>query len=187
MPDLDAIRQDAFRLISRGVADRRSPYRTPALGTVGADGRPQLRTVVLRAFDPAARVLTVHSDVRAAKIVALAGNPAVALLFWDAGAQVQVRVDGVAAVLTGDDMARAEWARLHAGARASYRVLGEPGRAVPDPALVVSGDEAAAFGHFAVVRIAMAGLEWLHLAREGHRRARFAWTGADAVQEWLVP
>jgi len=31
---------EAFRLLSRGVADRRSPFHTPCLATVGADGIP---------------------------------------------------------------------------------------------------------------------------------------------------
>jgi len=57
---LDEIRADAFRLIARGVADRRSPFRTPTLATVGVDGRPRLRTVVLRAFDAAARRIVVQ-------------------------------------------------------------------------------------------------------------------------------
>ena len=52
----------------------------------------------------------------------------------------------------------------------------------------------AAFAHFAVIDVAVFSLEWLLLAREGHRRARFTFGGAgrgaggDAgTATWLVP
>ena len=185
---LDDIRADAFRSLSRGVADRRSAFRNPALGTVGLDGRPVVRTVVLRAFDPQARMLTVHSDTRASKINEIKGNPAVTLHVWDPGAQVQVRVDGDASVLAGED-ARSDWARLHAGSRAAYTVRPNPATTLADPATadVDRLDEDAAFANFAVLRVLLTGLEWLHLGRDGHRRAMFEWTGEGMMQRWVVP
>lgn len=108
MQTLDDVLADVFRRLSRGVADRRSAFRSPALATVGPDGRPQVRTVVLRGFDAAARLATVHSDLRAAKIEALRADPAAALHVWDDGAQVQVRIDGTAAISASDELARAE-------------------------------------------------------------------------------
>ena len=134
LQSLDEIRADAFRCWSRGVADRRSAFRSPALATVGPDGRPQVRTVVLRGFDPAARVLIVHSDIRAAKIAALRANPDAALHVWDDGAQVQIRVDGTAAISANDELARTEWARLHEGSRAAYRSKTVPASVVANPA-----------------------------------------------------
>ena len=187
-PPLRDICADAFRLISRGVADRRSPFRNPTLATVGADGRPRLRTVVLRGFDPAARRVVIHSDVRAAKVAEIGADPRVALHVWDDGNQVQVRLDGDAA-LQPDGIARAEWDRLHAGSRETYRVRPVPGRVLADPAAADADrvDEEAAFGNFAVIVIEVDGMEWLHLARGGHRRAAFAWTGDGMRAEWLVP
>ena len=185
---LDDVRADAFRLIARGVADRRSPFRTPTLATVDAAGRPRLRTVVLRAFDAAARRVTVHSDVRASKIMEARTNPAAALHVWDNGNQVQVRLDGTASVQTGPG-ARAEWDRLHPGSRATYRVRPLPGTALDDPASADADQvaEEEAFAHFAVVMVDLTGMEWLHLARDGHRRAAFTWTDGIAQQTWLVP
>ena len=185
---LDDIRADAFRLLARGVADRRSPFRSPALATIGTDGRPRLRTVVLRAFDAAERRITVHSDVRAGKIAEIKTDPRVALHVWDDGQQVQVRLDGTAAVLAGA-AARPEWDRLHAGSRASYRVRPTPGTVQADPAEADADRiaEEAAFMNFAVVTVGLTGMEWLHLARGGHRRAAFTWAGAAWDAAWLVP
>ncbi len=188
MMTLDDVRADAFRLWSRGVADRRSPFRSPALGTVGVDGQPRLRTVVLRGFDPAARRLVVHSDVRAGKIAEIGRDARVMLHVWDEGGQVQVQAGGTAVVQTGA-AARAEWERLHPGSRATYRVRLMPGTALDDPAVADADlvDEEAAFANFAVIGVQMTGLEWLHLGKDGHRRAAFAWTGAGLDARWLVP
>ncbi len=185
---LDEVRADAFRRLSRGVADRRSPFRTPTLATLGGDGCPRLRTVVLRGFDPAARRITVHSDLRAAKIGEIGADPRVALHIWDDGAQVQIRLDGTAAVQSGA-AAQGEWDWLHSGSRASYRIRPMPGTVLADPATADADqvEEEFASKHFAVIVVFVTGLEWLHLARDGHRRAAFAWTDAGMQADWLVP
>ncbi len=187
MQTLDEVLADAFRRLARGVADRRSPFRSPALATIGPDGRPQVRTVVLRGFNAAARSVTVHSDLRAAKIGALRANPSAALHVWDDGAQVQVRIDGTATVSANDDLARAEWARLHEGSRAAYTLQPVPATPIEDPADISHVDATAAFAQFAVLQIRLDRLEWLHLAHEGHRRASFTWHGDALDREWLVP
>lgn len=187
LQSLDEIRADAFRCWSCGVADRGSAFRSPALATVGPDGRPQVRTVVLRGFDPAAMLLTVHSDIRAAKIAALRANPDAALHVWDDDAQVQIRVDGTAAVSANDDLARTEWERLHEGSRAAYRSKTVPATVVEDPAAIPQVDDTAAFAQFAVLRIRFDRMEWLHLAPEGQRRACFVWRDGALEQHWLAP
>ncbi len=188
MMTLDEVRAEVFRQLAHGVADRHSPFRNPALGTVGLNGRPEVRTVVLRAFDAEARLLTLHSDRRAGKISALERNDAVALHVWDSSAQKQVRLDGSATVVSGE-AARADWTGLHAGSRATYAVRPVPGTPLADPAEADADrlSEVAAFANFAVLRVRLTGLDWLHLAQGGHRRATFAWTGVAIEQRWVVP
>ncbi|MGI4954554.1 MAG: pyridoxamine 5'-phosphate oxidase family protein [Janthinobacterium lividum] len=178
----------AFRQISLGVADHRSPFRTPTLATTDADGCPGLRSVVLRGFNPATRRLVIHSDRRAAKVAEIAVSPRVALHVWDDGAKVQVRLDGAAA-LQPEDVARTEWDRLHSGSRDTYRIRPAPGTALADPAVADTDrvDEDAAYANFAVIAVQVDGMEWLHLARDGHRRAAFTWTADGMQAEWLVP
>lgn len=185
---LDEVRADAFRRLARGAANRRSPFHAPALATVDAQGKPSVRSVVLRGFDPATRVLTVHSDVRAAKIEEVRAEPHVMLHFWDAREQVQVRLWGRASLRLGE-AARTDWARLHSASRATYAVVPTPGTSLDDPA---DADRqrlpgAEAFFNFAVVEAVMDGLDWLHLSRAGHRRARFAWLGGMETAAWVVP
>ncbi|NBR79124.1 MAG: pyridoxamine 5'-phosphate oxidase, partial [Alphaproteobacteria bacterium] len=55
-------------MLERGAADRRSAFHTPTVATIGLDGRPRLRTIVLRACDTANRSLRFHTDARSDKI-----------------------------------------------------------------------------------------------------------------------
>ena len=185
---LREVRDDAFRRLAAGAARRRSPFRMLTLATVTLEGRPGVRTVVLRAFDPAARLLTVHSDVRAAKIEQVRAEPHVMLQGWDARAEVQVRVWARASLRLGE-AARADWARLHPLSRATYAVAPTPGTPLDDPGLAdqqrLSGSEA--FLNFAVIEAVMDRLDWLHLARTGNRRAQFAWLGGQEAAGWVVP
>jgi pyridoxamine 5'-phosphate oxidase len=185
---LDEVRADAFRQLAQGAAQRRSPFRMLALATVNGQGRPSIRTVVLRSFDPAGRILTMHSDVRAAKIEEIRAEPHVMLQGWDARRQVQVRIWARASLRLGE-AARADWARLHPLSRATYAVAPTPGTPLDDPALAdrqrLPGSEA--FLNFAVIEAVMDGLDWLRLARAGNRRARFAWLGGQEMTSWVVP
>lgn len=184
---LDEVRDEVFRALGRGAAHPRSGYRSPALATVDQHGRPRLRTVILRGFDPLARRLTLHSDIRAAKITELATCPHAALHIWNARAQVQIRLEGRAAVRAGD-AARDDWARLPPHRRAAYTVKPTPGTPLDDPAEADRDRFGldAGFVQFAAIDLVIDRLEWLHLGRGGHRRARFTWTDGERAA-WLVP
>ena len=183
---LDDVLAGAYYHLAEGVKDRASAFRNPALGSVDASGAPCIRTVVLRGFDPASGVLTVHADSRSAKMVQVRKNTLVALHVWDAAAQVQLRILGRAALHAADARARGEWSQLHGGTRATYAVADAPGTPITDPAALGCVPEREAFTHFAVIDVAMLSLEWLLLASSGHRRARFTF-GDVRTATWLVP
>jgi hypothetical protein len=185
--DLGAVVASAFRLFARGVADRRSAFRTPTVATVGADGAPRVRTMVLRGFDAAARRLTLHTDRRAAKLADIGHEPRVAVHVYDARAAIQVRLAATARLHAGDEVARAAWARGLASSRACYAIDPGPGTevALPPPAARFSE---AGFDHFAVLAVSFDALEWLWLHHGGHRRARFAWAAdGSCAASWVVP
>ena len=184
---LDDALAEAFRLLSRAVADRRSPLHTPTLGTIAADGAPSLRTVVLRAFDPAARTLRIHTDRRSAKAAEIAANPRAMLHGYDAGAQVQVRLAGRATLHHDDATAETAWAASREMSRQCYAAAHAPGAPLPAP-IPAPADPVAGRPNFAAVTLAIDSLDWLHLAHAGHRRARFAWDGAGSLSAtWLAP
>jgi pyridoxamine 5'-phosphate oxidase len=63
-----------------------------ALATVGADGRPSLRTVLLKGFDSVGFVFFTNLESRKSR--ELQANPAAALLFWWDRLHRQVRIEG---------------------------------------------------------------------------------------------
>jgi len=66
-----------------------------SVATVGADGQPSLRTVLLKHFDAQGFVFYTNHDSRKAQ--EMAGNPRVALLLYWAEISRQVRITGSAA------------------------------------------------------------------------------------------
>ncbi len=124
--DLDETLREAWRLLERGVTERRSPFHTPALASVREDGSPSIRTLVLRAVDRDTRTLRFHTDVRSGKFREITAQPRVALHFYDPTRKVQMRVDGRARLHKGDAIAAAAWRATRPFSRACYRV--EPQR-----------------------------------------------------------
>jgi pyridoxamine 5'-phosphate oxidase len=193
--DLDDILAGAWRLLGRGSADRRSPVHTPVVASVGGDGLPQTRVMVLRAADRATATLRFHTDARSPKCAALDDGP-VSVLAYHPGEQVQLRVSGTAKVVRDGEMVDQVWAQATPFARRCYMVAAAPGSGLAAPGSGLPTDVEGrkptldelvpARANFALVLVRVIGIDWLHLAQTGHRRARFAvtngWQG-----EWLVP
>lgn len=185
--DLDACLAEAFRLLTRAVADRRSPFRTLNVATIAADGAPVCRTVVLRGVDVPARALSVHTDRRSAKIAELAHDPRIAVHGYDPGAKIQLRMAGMASVHHDDALADQAWARSLPMSRACYAIDPAPGTPIAAP-MPAPHDAPHGRENFSVIVVELQSLEWLWLAAQGHRRARFVWQPDGALQQsWLAP
>ena len=193
--DLAETLAEAWRRLARGAADRRSGFHTVQLASVGADGGPRLRTVVLRAVTPSRRLLRVHTDARAAKAAELAADARVEICGYDAQAKMQIRLRGLASLHAGDAVADAAWAASGQGSRMAYRGAAAPGAALERPEDVdpQTREPLSDLGreNFLAVTVTVARLEWLYLAASGHRRAVYAWSGeapeAALSARWLAP
>jgi len=179
--DLAQLFAEVWQRLTRGVHDRHAPARHPTLATVTPDGRPQARTVVLRAADKQAGSLDIHTDLRSAKVQELRATPFAALHVWDAPAHLQMRIEARVTVLTGQDVV-AIWAGVPAASRLSYGSSPAPGQPI---AQALDYTKAADPAAFAVLRLSISTIDALHLG-PNHRRARFdrmdGWAGA-----WLAP
>ncbi|MGG5885910.1 pyridoxamine 5'-phosphate oxidase family protein [Falsiroseomonas sp. HC035] len=187
MTGLDETLVETFRLLSRGVSDRRHPFHTPTLATLAADGAPTARTLVLRGFEAPSRTLRLHSDARAGKVAELAVEPRAALHLYDAGAAIQLRLSGHVTLHRDDGIADAAWAATRDFSRLCYAIQPAPGTPCPEPPSAPT-DPVAGRAQFCVLLFRIARLEFLHLAAAGHRRARFTWpAGGTPEATWLVP
>lgn len=185
--DLQLSLDEAWGLLARGALDRHSPLRTLAVATVADDGAPSVRHVVSRKVDRSAWNVRFHTDQRAAKFRELSRDPRIALVGYHPGAKTQIRLSGHATLLHGNDAARRVWQNVAVSSRACYRVATAPGAPIADPHAVttIDGDGEA---HFTIVDVAVDALEWLYLAAQGHRRARYSRAADGAItSEWLVP
>jgi pyridoxamine 5'-phosphate oxidase len=189
--DLAEMLAHAWRQLARGVKDRRSPFHTPSIATIGRDGRPRLRTVVLRGVEPATARLRVHTDVRAEKVAELAADPRIALHGYDPQGKFQIRIEGRAIVHREGALADEAWRASRMASRACYATEPAPGSAIARGGafrLPVGEDEIlAGREHFCAVEIVAQTLETLYLAHDGHRRARFSLAEGEAGATWLVP
>jgi pyridoxamine 5'-phosphate oxidase len=195
--DLDAIRTDIWTRWTRGGADRRSPFHTPVVASVRADGTPEQRVMVLRKADPLAATLRFHTDLRSAKVEQLRQSPVVNVIGYDPQAKVQIRASGIAAIAQDDAMSDAAWAATSISGRRCYLADPAPGTASPvatsglpspfDQTMPTLAESEAGRANFAVLLVTVDRLEWLYLAASGHRRAAFTRDGDTWRGRWLVP
>lgn len=195
---LDGLCADAFHRLGEAVRDRRAAFHTPVLVTIGTDGWPAARTVVLRHFDAGDRALRFHTDRRAGKVADLEASPRAAVHLYDPAAKLQFRLSGTATIHRDDPLAAEAWAATRLFSRRCYLADPAPGTTAGEPVSGLPAEfrsrapEAAeseqGFVNFAVVRFCFDRLDWLYLSATGNRRAGFSWdaTGRRSAT-WRVP
>jgi pyridoxamine 5'-phosphate oxidase len=191
--DLDDVYRDIWQRITRGKADRRSPFHTPVVGT--ADG--SMRVMVLRGVSPESSTVRFHTDYRSGKIEAIGDGAPVSILFYDTQAKVQIRATGTGLIERTGETADSAWARSANTSRRCYLAHTGPGTQVEAPTsglpeqfektMPTLAETEAGRDNFAVLLIELHRLEWLYLAHDGHRRAAFVRDGDAWHSHWLVP
>jgi hypothetical protein len=193
---LDVLLSQLWQSLRLACDDLQHPFRTPVLGTAGANGCA-LRTVVLRDAQPGPRQLVCHTDHRSPKVRDLQRQPRVQWLFHHPLDRVQILAGGTASLHQGDDLARQAWQRTPLPSRANYCSLLPPGASIPEPSaalpaqlreggLTVEFSEAA-WLNFSVIVTTVDRLEFLQLDSAGHHRAAFTWSNESFDSSWLVP
>jgi len=169
-PDLPPVLRPVWAALGAATT-RRTGFTLAGLATASADGAAQVRSVILRAWDPGRGVLAFATDGRSAKVRELRADPRVALVLWDDDAQVQVRLAGRAAVVTDPGERRRRWDGLGARSRRGYATTTPPGAPVAgDGAVGQDEDEAAWFDRFAWVEVVVDRVDRLDLAADPHDR-----------------
>lgn len=179
--ELDSLLAQVWARLVCGVGNRHASARHPVFATVAPDGTPEARTVVLRAADPQAATLEVHTDLRSAKVTALRLNPLAALHVWDETAQLQTRITASVEVLSAEAVSGL-WLRVPETSQSAYGTMPAPGTAITASLAYSKTPDPAAF---AVLHCTVFAIDVVHLGRN-HRRARFD-RADDWRGQWLAP
>lgn len=195
---LDEQLEAAWRGLAAAVTDARHEWHLPIVASVGPDGRPEARTVVLRSVVPKDRTVSFHTDRRSPKVGEIEASGRLAWVFYERSSKVQVRIHGATSVHCEDDVADAGWARTTLSSRRCYLAPHPPSRVLDDwhcnlPDGLHSSQPGVAESeagrrNFAVVRTRVDQLERLELHHDGHLRGRWNWDAdGGSTADWLAP
>ena len=196
MPDSpsESLAQTYERLwscLESGVSAQRSPFTMLQAATLGVDGALKVRTIV-RQVNRADRVLSFHTDARSEKVAELRRDPRIALVANDLDAPCRfawkVRHRSATTKRNGARSGKravrirccciAHRCRRYAGRVAGSRAgPGEPGAASTDDG----------YGNFCLLHVTVTRIDWLELARTGHRRAVFDLHERGYEGRWVAP
>lgn len=179
LPDLHA---RAWMHLRAGVADAAAPARQVALASVALDGGAELRTVVLRDADAAAATLSIHTDLKTAKVAELVAEPRASLLAWIAEDALQIRLRVTVAVVAGP-VVDPLWRRVPEPARVNYGGDPLPGQPLSEASDFQPRSER---GRFAVLTATVREMDLVWQGDGPRRRAVFRAQDGFAGQ-WVAP
>ena len=192
--NIDLILDEIWSLLQRGVVDRNEDFRLPVV-IVSATDSAEGRVVVLRGAFKDKNILRFHTDFRSSKIKSLKENKKIYFVFYNKKRKIQVRAEGVAIVHKDNEITKEAWTKTQMMSRKCYLSPQAPGDFINDSASDLSKDmgneiptyEQSEIGYknFCVIESKIKSFEWLYLASQGHRRAKFMLD--ENKNTWLVP
>lgn len=176
--------------LESGVNVQRSPFTMLQAATLGLDGAPKVRTIVLRQVNRVGRVLSFHTDARSAKVAELRRDPRLSIVANDLDALVQIRAEGVVSICDDEAQRRAIWEASRPHTLLLYRAPLPPGTPVVSPEaahLDSTAPTADGYENFCLIHMTVTRIDWLELARAGHRRAVFDLNERGYEARWIAP
>jgi len=192
--NINLILDEIWSLLQRGVADRNEDFRLPVV-IVNSTDSAEGRIVVLRGAFKDKNILRFHTDFRSSKIKSLKENKKIYFVFYNKKRKIQVRAEGVAIVHKDNEITKEAWTKTQMMSRKCYLSPQAPGDFINESASDLSKDmgneiptfEQSEIGYknFCVIESKIKSFEWLYLASQGHRRAKFMLD--ENKSTWLVP
>ncbi|WP_042272755.1 pyridoxamine 5'-phosphate oxidase family protein [Paraburkholderia heleia] len=191
--NLEQIYSRLWDCLAAAVREDKHPFKVMQAATIGLDGSPNVRTILLRSASETDNLLTFHTDLRSPKVAELSREPRIALVGVDTVRNLQVRVSGETRILRdGQVRADAWWSSPDHGLLA-YRTRLPPGTPIShaEDALDKTHDAPGpdeGFKHFCVVELRPARLDWLDLsATDRSCRALYVRQNDAWVSSWIAP
>lgn len=195
--DLLAIEKNCWELLRQAVADRKHPMRTVTIGYV-ADGKPQIRTVVLRRVDPEIRKIYFHTDIRSEKINDIRLNNQLSWLAYDGGLRTQIILNGSTIIHHKNEVTQQHWKATHHSSRRCYLLASGPGQPITEEVKLTEDklksfsytmeESEVGFENFAVIETTVQEMDWYNTFHLGNRRAHFIYENNDLKSAtWLTP
>ena len=192
--DLAEIKNKIWSMLDNAVKDRGSPFRIPVF-ICGSKNDFDGRIVVLRKSDQSNNLIQYHSDIRSDKINKLKDNKSAALLFYDKEEKIQIRLKVECIVNHNNDITKQSWLKTGHISRKCYLVDNGPGTESTFPTSGLKPEldnfkftmeqSEEGYNNFTVIQCKIKSIEWLYLAANGHRRAKFDLD--NDTEYWLVP
>lgn len=183
----------AWAMLKEATINRRLPCHLVNIATIGLDGRPKVRTVVLRDANEATRTLRFHTDGRSTKIPELAANALIEAHFYDQPAKIQIRMAGIATVrATNEALAAEAWGAAKAMSKVCYRLDQGPGTTIQqsdayDYIDFNDTDDDPGKQNFRTVTLTVETLDIVVLKANANKRAQFSFDGDSVIGRWVVP
>ena len=192
--DFKEIKKKIWSMLNDAVTNKSSPFRVPVF-ICGDQKDFDGRIVVLRKTNQNSNLLQFHSDIRSDKITKLKNNKNSSMLFYDKKEKVQVRIKVECKINHNNEITKESWSKTGHMSRKCYLIDNGPGIESPTPTSGLKPEldnfkftmeqSEDGYKNFSVVQCKIKSIEWLYLAANGHRRAKFE---LDTNREcWLVP
>ena len=176
--------EDSWALLKKGVQDRKTMAHTPVVSSIGLDGLPRSRTMVLRDVDKLARTLNFNTDNRSPKVGEFALNPRASVLIYEASEKIQLRLSCKIVIHKNDQVSDLVWSKMRNMSQQCYKIKEAPGTKLNFPDFLEL--EESGRKNFCVLKAEIETLEWLYLSAAGNRRAIFDWRQENEIATWLV-
>jgi len=111
----------------------RSPFTMMQVATIGMDGAPKVRTIVLRQVDEVRSTVSFVTDLRSLKIAEIRRDPRVSLVGYDPQGGIQIRLEGRAIILDRPEDKKPIWDRCRPHTLALFESPYPPGIEIASP------------------------------------------------------
>lgn len=176
---LDSLLHNCKTAWSEVKDNKKHPFRFFYLATIGNDGRPSLRTVVLRDFDSETLFFSIFTDLRSKKVKELGQDSRAQFLFYDAKKMLQVTVNVSLVESINNDLI---YKSIPEQSKKDYATKMGPGSEISSPGKV---EYDFSKGYFTQLVFKAETIEYLQLKRQNHIRAFFTsetnWEGTFLI------